>query len=244
MPATTYGSHATVCRRSSVGRPARWLGPIYSFMSPARTAMPRLSGRPLRRGWNSLVPAMANHTRTHHPSRRRTHPGDGCLGRIARDVLVPARPEIAEITEPAEDGRGESSTLPHKVNPILSLLIRRATLTAPGLAAQLHLAAAEFVDERADGAWHTERATVATLGRHNLPAAAQTAELLTGLHVDTGRMARLVGSASTALLAEERNMAGFVGQVDTIDDDPTRHLGSSKAIIDAVLECARSGGAG
>lgn len=164
-------------------------------------------------------------------------------GRIARDVLVLARPEIAELAEPAEVGRGGSSTMPHKVNPIMSVLIRRAALAAPGLAAQLHLAAAEFVDERADGAWHTEWQTLAALGRHTLTAAAQTTELLAGLHVDTGRMARLVSSAGTALLAEERNLAGFVGRGGDIDDDPTHYLGSSDSIIDAVLERARSGGA-
>lgn len=164
-------------------------------------------------------------------------------GRIARDVLILARPEIAELAEPAETGRGGSSAMPHKVNPILSVLIRRAALAAPGLSAQLHLAAAEFVDERADGAWHVEWQTLATLARRTLTAADQTAELLAGLHVDTGRMARLVGSAGTALLAEERSLVGFLDRADDIDDDPTHYLGSTDAIIDTVLERARSGGA-
>jgi Adenylosuccinate lyase len=162
-------------------------------------------------------------------------------GRAARDVLVLARPEIAELAEPVESGRGGSSTMPHKVNPILSVLIRRAALTAPGHAAQLHLAAADSVDERADGAWHTEWSTIATLGRHTVTAASQTAELLTGLHVDTGRMARLVDSAGSTLLAEQRRLAGFIGT--TADDfDPAHYLGSSDAIIDVILERARSGG--
>ena len=162
-------------------------------------------------------------------------------GRVARDILVLARPEIAELAEPVESGRGGSSTMPHKVNPILSVLIRRAALTATGHAAQLHLAAAESVDERADGAWHTEWSTIATLGRHTVTAASQTAELLTGLHVDTGRMARLVDSAGSTLLAEQRSLAGFIGT--TADDfDPAHYLGSSDAIIDLILERARSGG--
>lgn len=161
-------------------------------------------------------------------------------GRIARDVLVLARPEIAELAEPAEAGRGGSSTMPHKVNPILSVLIRRAALTAPGHAAQLHLAASESVDERADGAWHTEWATVATLGRHTVTAASQTAELLTGLHVDTGRMSRLVDAVGSTLLAEQRSLTGSVGTAGD-DFDPTHYLGSSDAIIDAILERARSG---
>ena len=91
-------------------------------------------------------------------------------GHIANDVLLLARPEIAELAEPAVEGRGGSSTMPQKANPVLSLLIRRAALAAPGHAAQLHLAAATTVDERPDGAWHTEWSTLAALSRHTLTA--------------------------------------------------------------------------
>ena len=50
--------------------------------------------------------------------------------------------------------------MPHKANPVLSTLVRRAALAAPPLGATLHLAAAEAVDERPDGAWHAEWATL------------------------------------------------------------------------------------
>lgn len=202
-------------------------------VSLARVAADRL-GLPWSPPWHT---SRAPITRVSDAMTRATD----AWGRIARDVLVLARPEIAELAEPAEAGRGGSSTMPHKVNPILSVLIRRAALTAPGHAAQLHLAATESVDERADGAWHTEWSTMATLGRHTVTAAAQTAELLAGLHVDTGRMTRLVESAGSILLAEQRSLAGFVGAAGD-DFDPTHYLGSSDAIIDAILERARSGG--
>jgi 3-carboxy-cis,cis-muconate cycloisomerase len=110
------------------------------------------------------------------------------LGHVASDVLVLARTEVAEVAEPA--GRGGSSSMPHKQNPVLSVLVRRAALTTPLLAAQLHLAAADQHDERPDGAWHTEWATLATLSRRTLAAASQAAELLAGLRVDTAAMAR------------------------------------------------------
>lgn len=74
-----------------------------------------------------------------------------------------------------------------------------------------------------------------------MTAASQTAELLTGLHVDTGRMTRLVDAVGSTLLAEQRNLTGFVGTAGD-DFDPTHYLGSSDAIIDAILERARSGG--
>ena len=61
-------------------------------------------------------------------------------GHIADDVLLLARPEIAELAEPAAEGRGGSSTMPQKANPVLSVLVRRAALSTPGLAAQLHTA--------------------------------------------------------------------------------------------------------
>lgn len=103
------------------------------------------------------------------------------LGHLAGDVLVLARTEVGELAEPS--GRGGSSSMPHKHNPVLSVLIRRAALSTPGLAAQLHLAAAEAHDERPDGAWHTEWSTLATLSRRTLVAASQAAELVEGLQV-------------------------------------------------------------
>ncbi|WP_216915609.1 lyase family protein [Nocardia noduli] len=162
-------------------------------------------------------------------------------GHVAADVLVRARPEIAELAEPPGNGRGGSSTMPQKANPILSVLIRRAALTAPGLAAQLHLAAGSAVDERPDGAWHTEWMPLVQLARNALTAADQTAELLEGLHVDTGRMVRLVLSAASGLLAEQRSLAGLVDSSSEPDFDPSNYLGSTDALIDEILGRARDG---
>ena len=118
------------------------------------------------------------------------------MGHIANDVLLLARPEIAELAEPAVAGRGGSSTMPQKANPVLSVLVRRAALAAPAQAAQLHLAAASTVDERPDGSWHTEWTALATLSRHTLTAASQTAELLDGTargHRPDGRRGQAAG---------------------------------------------------
>ncbi len=126
-----------------------------------------------------------------HTSRRTiTRAGDAFVGltdacgRIARDVL-----ELSRTGEVSEGTGGGSSSMPHKHNPVLSVLVRRAALTTPMLAATLHLAAAEQVDERADGAWHAEWDTLRLLVRRTVVAAGQTAELLDGLqvHVDVMR---------------------------------------------------------
>ena len=161
-------------------------------------------------------------------------------GHIANDVLLLARPEIGELAEPAVEGRGGSSTMPQKANPVLSVLIRRAALTAPGHAAQLHLAAATTIDERPDGSWHTEWTSLATLSRHTLTAASQTTELLEGLHVDTGRMAALAKQQSSALLAERRSLAPMSRRPGDSDFDPSHYLGATGAVIDAILARARN----
>jgi 3-carboxy-cis,cis-muconate cycloisomerase len=119
---------------------------------------------------------------------------DAC-GRIARDVLELSRPEIGEL---AEGRGGGSSSMPHKANPVLSVLVRRAALTTPQLAATLHLAAADQVDERADGAWHAEWDTLRLLARRTAVAASQTAELLAGLRVHPGRMKANLAAAEEA----------------------------------------------
>ncbi|MEI5676105.1 MULTISPECIES: lyase family protein [unclassified Nocardioides] len=151
---------------------------------------------------------------------------DACA-RIANDVLVLGRPEIGEL---AEGSGGGSSTMPNKANPVLSVLVRRAALTTPQLAATLHLAAASQVDDRADGGWHAEWATLRDLVRRTLVAVSQTSDLLDGLVVHADRMAATLAAAGDGVLAEQRTMAQAAGH----DPAPT-YLGQAGAIIDAVV---------
>ena len=133
----------------------------------------------------------------------------GCIdayGRIATDVATLSRPEIAEL---AEGSGGGSSTMPQKNNPVLSVLIRRAALTGPPLASTLHLAAATNVDERPDGSWHAEWATLRDLARRTVVAASQASELITGLVVDEDRMAANLAAAA-GIDAEQQAMADLV----------------------------------
>jgi 3-carboxy-cis,cis-muconate cycloisomerase len=153
-------------------------------------------------------------------------------GRVAGDVLVLGRPEIGEL---AEGSGGGSSTMPHKSNPVLSVLLRRTALAAPQLAATLHLAAAGQVDERADGAWHAEWDTLRTLLRRTASAAGQATELVSGLRVDTARMAATLEAATDAVRAEQRSMAGLAGTTPGGD-----YLGATAAFLEAPL--ARAAG--
>ena len=128
-------------------------------------------------------------------------------GKVAADVLFLSRPEVAEVAEPRVAGRGVSSAMPQKQNPVLSVLIRSAALQAPALAAQLHLAAANFNDERPDGAWHSEWAALRQLLRLALGAAVQLRELAEGMAVFPGAMRRNLELGGPLLLSEAVNAA-------------------------------------
>ncbi|MAU82579.1 MAG: 3-carboxy-cis,cis-muconate cycloisomerase [Gordonia sp.] len=151
---------------------------------------------------------------------------------IGNDVLALSRPEIGELTEGAGGG---SSTMPHKSNPVLSVLIRRAALAAPPLASSLHLAAVDTVDERTPGGWHVEWDTLRTLLRRTLVAARQTTRLVDELRVHTDRMAHRLAEAGDAVTSEQTTMAEIAGHTPA-----GQYLGAADFYIDAQLERLRT----
>lgn len=163
-------------------------------------------------------------------------------GHLARDVLTLARPEVGEVTE---SGGGGSSTMPGKANPVRAVLLHRAAQAAPGHGAQLHLAAAGQVDERADGAWQVEWDALRTLARRTVVAAGHATELLAGLEVHAEAMSARVASLADTLTAEQRALGALAGhrsaggQADHTDSGgPTGYLGLAGPLVDAVVERA------
>lgn len=159
----------------------------------------------------------------------------GCLDSwsvIAGYVLTRSRPEIGELREGAPGG---SSTMPHKANPVLSSLIRRAGLSGPPQLALLHTAAALGEDERSAGPWHSEWPALRSIARTSVIAAAQTSRLLASLVVDADRMRANADRFSADLLAEQRSIRG-------LSDDPgvgselTGYLGAAGRLVDAILD--------
>lgn len=159
------------------------------------------------------------------------------LGVVASDVALLSRPEIAEVREGAVPGRGGSSTMPHKRNPVLSVLIRSAALQAPLLGAQLHLAATQAIDERPDGAWHSEWPALRRLLELTVTAASQGSELVAGLEVDAEAMAERVQCSADELLAER---AGTARGRDP--GGPSGYLGATASFIDTVIARVPRGG--
>ena len=155
-----------------------------------------------------------------------------CWGRIASDVVTLVRPEIAELSEPATEKRGGSSSMPHKRNPVLSILIRRAAISAPQLAATLHTAAALANDERPDGSWHAEWDTLRTLARRTIVAGSQCGELLAGLGVHAELMAENLSGAD--VLGEQHAIADVVGKAPS-----ATYFGAVDHLIDESLDRAQ-----
>ncbi|HET6173271.1 MAG TPA: adenylosuccinate lyase family protein [Gaiellales bacterium] len=125
----------------------------------------------------------------------------GALGKVALDVVLLAQTEVGELSEPSGDGRGGSSTLAHKRNPIGSTLTlacaRRAHASASLLTGSL-----VQEHERAVGAWHAEwDGLVATLAAAG-GAAAHMAEVLGGLEVHADRMQLNLGATRGLIMSE------------------------------------------
>lgn len=159
-------------------------------------------------------------------------------GKIANDVLISARIENGELGEPLAAGRGGSSAMPHKQNPVLSVMIHAGALSAPGSLAQVLTAAGAANEERPDGAWHAEWPALRQLLRTAGGAAARTAELVGGLRVNTDRMAEnlnLVGP----LLVSERLMAELA---PVLEEQAGAEPGSGKARLQEIVDRSLAAG--
>jgi 3-carboxy-cis,cis-muconate cycloisomerase len=125
----------------------------------------------------------------------------GALGKLALDVTLLAQSEVGEVTEAGGDGRGGSSTLPHKRNPVTAVLITAAAARVPGLVSTL-LAVMAQEQERATGAWHAEWEPLLEAVRLVGGAAARAGELLEGLEVHPDRMRANLEATGGLLLTE------------------------------------------
>jgi 3-carboxy-cis,cis-muconate cycloisomerase len=111
----------------------------------------------------------------------------GAAGKIARDIALMMQFELGETFEPAEAGRGGSSAMPHKRNPVRCMLTVAASLRTPGLMATL-LSGMVQEHERALGGWQSEWGALPELVKLCAGALANMADTLTGLNVDANRM--------------------------------------------------------
>lgn len=142
----------------------------------------------------------------------------GVLGKIAADVRSLSRTEVGEVQEPAAEGRGASSAMPHKRNPVLATLVLSAAAQVPLLAATV-LQAMVAEDERPAGAWHAEWQPLRECLRLAGGSAETTAELLAGLEVHPERLAANLDATGGQVVSERLTVAltSLVGKLAAKD---------------------------
>jgi 3-carboxy-cis,cis-muconate cycloisomerase len=192
------------------------------------------------------------------------------LGKIARDVTLLAQSEIGEVSEGSADSagsaggsaaespehggvhppvppgsprRGGSSAMPHKRNPVASIAILGCTRQVPGLLATL-TAATEQELQRAAGAWHAEWEPLTALLRLAGSASSWAAELLSGLVVDTSRMAANLAAAKGIPLAEHvasllADVLGAAQAHDLVAEAGARAVSAGLPLTDVLLSVPR-----
>jgi 3-carboxy-cis,cis-muconate cycloisomerase len=138
----------------------------------------------------------------------------GAAGKIGRDLALLMQPEVGEAAEGAAPGRGGSSSMPHKRNPVLSMIALEAAQRAPGLAGTL-LAQLTPEHERGLGQWQSQWFTLRELVCVAASGIAAMADGLEGLEVNEAAM--------------RRNLARLL---EGHANDPA---GAARAMIDAAL---------
>ncbi len=125
----------------------------------------------------------------------------GSLGKIARDLSLMSQTEIDEVVEPSAPGRGGSSTMPHKRNPVSSAVILAAALRLPALVATMLVSIVQE-HERGLGGWHAEWETLPEIFRLTAGALAHMKQVVEGLEIHPERMLENLNRTHGLVLAE------------------------------------------
>jgi 3-carboxy-cis,cis-muconate cycloisomerase len=179
------------------------------------------------------LPAMPWHAQRDRVAEVATTLGlcTGTLGKIARDISLHMQTEIAEISEPAGEGRGGSSTMPHKRNPVSAAVVLSAATRVPGLVSTM-LSAMVQEDERGLGNWQAEWETLPEIFRLTAGALHQLVTIAPHLLVDAARMRHNLEATQGLIFAEAitLTLAPHIGK------------SSARALVDAATDKARKSG--
>ncbi|ENV47536.1 3-carboxy-cis,cis-muconate cycloisomerase [Acinetobacter brisouii CIP 110357] len=130
----------------------------------------------------------------------------GNTGKMARDWSLMMQTEIAEVFEPTAKGRGGSSTMPHKRNPVAAASVLAAANRVPVLMASLYQSMVQE-HERSLGAWHAEWLALPEIFQLCAGALSRTLDVLEGMEVNTENMQRNLECTQGLIMAEAVMMA-------------------------------------
>jgi 3-carboxy-cis,cis-muconate cycloisomerase len=164
----------------------------------------------------------------------------GSLGKIAFDVMLMSATEFGEAAEPFIEGRGSSSTMPQKRNPIsCELILASAKVVRQQAGLVLDAVVTDF--ERATGPWHVEWVAVPEAFGFAAGALHQARFMLGGLIVDPARMARNLAMTHGLIVAEAvmMGLAPFTGRNEAHDlvyDACRVAIETDRPLLDVLLE--------
>jgi 3-carboxy-cis,cis-muconate cycloisomerase len=164
----------------------------------------------------------------------------GVTGKIGRDVVLLAQTEVAEAVEGGGAGRGGSSTLPHKRNPVGAIGLVACAERGPGLVATM-LGAMMQEHERGAGTWQAEWETLPALLRLTGSAAALLRELLAGLELHPEKMRTDMDLTGGLVMSESvaAALAPALGRSDAqdlVEKAARRSVDSGRGFRDVLLE--------
>ncbi|MFC4524680.1 3-carboxy-cis,cis-muconate cycloisomerase [Cupriavidus pinatubonensis] len=139
----------------------------------------------------------------------------GTLGKMARDISLMMQTEVAEVAEPSGPGRGGSSTMPHKRNPVGCAAVLTAAVRVPPLVATM-LSGMVQEHERALGGWQAEWDTLPQIVALTAGALRQMGEVVQGLQVDAARMRANLDMTHGLILGEAAmlELGGRIGRLE------------------------------
>jgi 3-carboxy-cis,cis-muconate cycloisomerase len=163
----------------------------------------------------------------------------GTLGKIARDISLHMQTEVGEVLEPAEEGRGGSSTMPHKRNPVAAAVILSAATRVPGLVSTM-LSAMVQEEERGLGGWHAEWETLPEIVCLTAGALHHLANVAPKLEIDVERMREnldlsrglIFTEAVTAALGEKIGRSQARGMIDAASKQASKEKRHLREIIE------------
>jgi 3-carboxy-cis,cis-muconate cycloisomerase len=130
----------------------------------------------------------------------------GAMSKIAHDIVLLMQTEVGEVSEAAAPGKGGSSAMPQKRNPVDAMEAQAAARLAVGAVAVI-LNAMANEHERAVGGWQAEWIAIPNLFRSVAGAVARVGSAVNGLEIDTERMRANLDQSGGLLMAESVTMA-------------------------------------
>ncbi|HEY7123638.1 MAG TPA: 3-carboxy-cis,cis-muconate cycloisomerase [Ktedonobacterales bacterium] len=154
------------------------------------------------------APALPWHTERDRVARIAASLGivAGAMAKIAGDVLLLSQTEVSEAMEATAPGKGTSSAMPQKHNPVAATFAVAAARQAIGIVPVI-LSAMAQEHERAAGGWQAEWAAVPDLFCFTAGAVERVREAVSGLQIDTARIQANLNQTGGLLMAESLTMA-------------------------------------